>query len=72
LIPVSCGDLPKTEVLATTIRNQNAHSCLASPQSFTSACIPSQLSILIWVQDWLVWFTLLWKRSGIYNTKSFT
>ncbi len=27
----------KTEVLATTIMNQNAHLCLASPQSFSSA-----------------------------------
>jgi hypothetical protein len=33
--------LSKTEVLATTIRNQNAHLLLASPQSFTFAIIVS-------------------------------
>jgi hypothetical protein len=48
----------KTEVLATTIPNQNAHLHLASPQSFSSACIPfstirSNLSsgLTSWVQS---------------------
>jgi hypothetical protein len=48
----------KTKVLATTITNQNANLRLASPQSFSSACIPfsticSYLSsgLTSWVQS---------------------
>ncbi len=47
-----------TEVLATTMTNQNAHLCLASPQSFSSAHVPfstihSNLSsrLTSWVQS---------------------
>jgi hypothetical protein len=32
---------------ATTMTNKNAHLCLASPQSFSSARVPSLLSVLI-------------------------